>query len=122
MAHITIDSDPSSPDVTISLVSYIEHPIPALLRTRVLSLCRPGAQTSLEEICDLNFELGELFAEAVLSSRVDLNEIDVVASHGQTLWHNPVEVFQGRGYEEGERRMSTLQMAEAAVLSTKTGR
>lgn len=84
-------------------------------------LCRPGAETTLEEVCDLNFEIGELFAEAVTQSGVDLSQVDLVASHGQTLWHNPVVARKGEGFEQGERRMSTLQMAESAVISRVTG-
>ncbi|ORY35927.1 Anhydro-N-acetylmuramic acid kinase [Naematelia encephala] len=121
VAQVLITSAPDTSDVKIALLSYREHPIPPALRTRVLSLCRPGADTTLEEICDLNFELGELFAEAVLSSGIDLSQIDIIASHGQTLWHTPVVANQGAGYAAGERRMATLQMAEGAVLAQRTG-
>jgi 1,6-anhydro-N-acetylmuramate kinase len=72
-------------------------------------LVRPGAATTLEDVCDLNFALGEEFASAVLKSGTDLSNIDLIASHGQTLWHTPT----------GER-ISTLQMAEPAVISKGT--
>jgi 1,6-anhydro-N-acetylmuramate kinase len=46
----------------------------------------------MNEICDLNFALGEAFANAAtvfmekrgLKAGVD---VDMVGSHGQTLWH-----------------------------------
>jgi 1,6-anhydro-N-acetylmuramate kinase len=53
--------------------------------------------------------LGEEFARAVKDSGVDLDEVDLIASHGQTLWHTPT----------GEH-MSTLQMAEPAVIANRT--
>ena len=122
MAQCLIESSPDNSDVAITLLSYREHAIPPELRNRVLSLCRSGAVTSLEEVCDLNFELGELFADAVLQSHFDCGDIDIIASHGQTLWHNPVARSHGIGYAGGERRMATLQMAESAVLAQKTRR
>lgn len=84
------------------------------IRTNVLRLCRPNnsegaAATSLAELSDLNFVLGKEFARAVEQSGVDLSKVDLIASHGQTLWHQPL----------GEDR-STLQMAEPAVIAHKT--
>ncbi|TVY41653.1 Anhydro-N-acetylmuramic acid kinase [Lachnellula occidentalis] len=83
----------------------------AALRSRILGVVRPGAATTLEDVCDLNFALGEEFASAVHNSGIDLNNVDLIASHGQTLWHIPT----------GER-LSTLQMGEPAVISTSTNK
>ncbi|KAJ3542690.1 hypothetical protein NM208_g3961 [Fusarium decemcellulare] len=80
----------------------------------VLRLCRPsqeGAATSMAEVCDLNFALGREFSRAIEESGVDMAEVDMIASHGQTLWHQPL----------GDNR-STLQMAEPAVIARETGR
>lgn len=118
---MVISSVEDSADIKVSLKAYYEHPVPDTLRSRILSLCRQRAQTTLEEVCDLNFELGDLFTDAVLASGINLTEIDIVACHGQTLWHNPAAVKTGAGYANGERRMATLQMAESAVLSKRTG-
>lgn len=107
-------------DVSIRLEHYSEHPVPSALRSRILALCRPGAATTLEEICDLNFELGELFAAAALGAGIDMSEVDLIASHGQTLWHHPVATG-GDGYQNGQRRAATLQMGESAVIAQRTG-
>lgn len=82
------------------------------IRSQVLRLCRPtanGQTTSLAEVCDINFALGREFSRAINESGIDLSQIDIVASHGQTLWHQPF----------GEER-STLQMAEPAVIAQNT--
>jgi 1,6-anhydro-N-acetylmuramate kinase len=100
--------------VKIELLSYTEIAVDPSLRTTVLRLCRPNqedAATSMAEVCDLNFALGREFARAVENSGIDLGNVDVIASHGQTLWHQPL----------GEQR-STLQMAEPAVIAQKTGK
>ncbi|OAQ81266.1 hypothetical protein VFPFJ_09721 [Purpureocillium lilacinum] len=112
VALCQISSKPSSGDVSIELSSYTEVAVNPDLRAQILRLCRPNqadAGTTLAEICDLNFALGRQFFRAVRESGVDLDQVDVIASHGQTLWHQP----------EGDHR-STLQMAEPAVIAHDT--
>jgi len=69
-----------------------------------------------EAICDLHAELGEWFAEAVMEvcsrAGVSIDEVDVVGSHGQTIWHRPPD--------EG-RRGATLQIGDPATIAERTG-
>ncbi|KAH7120650.1 Anhydro-N-acetylmuramic acid kinase [Dactylonectria macrodidyma] len=112
VAHCRISSVEGSNDVRIELLGSAEVPVDPALRSQVLHLCRPtqeGAATSMAEICDLNFALGREFSRAIALSGVCLENVDLIASHGQTLWHQPL----------GENR-STLQMAEPAVIAQKT--
>lgn len=114
VAHCRITSIPGKNDVQLEVLSYVEVPVNPELRSQVLRLCRPnqeGAATNLAEVCGLNFALGREFSRAILESGVDLGQVDIIASHGQTLWHQPL----------GEHR-STLQMAEPAVIAQKTKR
>lgn len=114
VAHCRISSVPSSNDVRIELLSYTEVAVDPAIRSQVLRLCRPnqeGAATTMAEVCDLNFALGREFSRAIEESGVDLAQVDLVSSHGQTLWHQPL----------GEHR-STLQMGESAVLAQRTRR
>lgn len=63
----------------------------------------------------MNFELGDYFVYAideVLKDKYSYDDIDLVASHGQTIWHNP-KGLKGQ-------RASTLQIGEAAVIVAKT--
>lgn len=70
----------------------------------------------LSEICSLNFELGYWFKEAIdkllLDTCLEYKDIDFVASHGQTIWHNPKQ--------KGDLVPSTLQIGEGSVISTLT--
>jgi anhydro-N-acetylmuramic acid kinase len=70
----------------------------------------------VDELCKLNFMLGELFADAALGviheSGKQPNEIDLVGSHGQTFWHS---------VEPDGKVSATLQLTEAAVLAERTG-
>lgn len=114
VALCRVSSLPSSNNVQIELISYTEVSIDPKIRNHVLRLCRSHeteAATSLAEICDLNFALGKEFFRAIEESKVDLAEVDLIASHGQTLWHQPL----------GENR-STLQMAEPSIIAHRSKR
>lgn len=67
--------------------------------------------SDVASICSLNFKLGELFADAVSAlcreNKIALSELDLIGSHGQTIWHQPGN--------------STLQIGEAAVIAERTG-
>src|SRR5208337_2842397 len=67
-------------------------------------------------IARLNFMLGELFAEALGKTGVPLNTIELIGSHGQTIFHEgePVEFL-------GREIASTMQIGEAAVIAERTG-
>src|SRR5207253_7284120 len=63
-------------------------------------------------VCQANFRLAERFADAarvVMSS----GDIDLIGSHGQTLWHQPPSMQAGTP--------STLQVGEPAVIAARTG-
>jgi anhydro-N-acetylmuramic acid kinase len=91
---------------------------PAAVRRAVLSVSNADTHTS--KVSQLNFLLGELFAEAVLEacrrSQVPPQSLDLIGSHGQTIYHQAVATeFYGRAVT------STLQIAEPAVIAERTG-
>ncbi len=87
------------------------------VRAAILSVSNTNTHTST--ISRLNFLLGELFAEALFSvteeSGVAIETIELIGSHGQTIFHegDPVD-FCGR------RIASTLQIGESAVITQRT--
>ncbi len=91
---------------------------PPAVRRAVLSVSNADTHTS--RISQLNFLLGELFAEAVLEacrrSQVPPQSLDLIGSHGQTIYHQAVATeFYGRPMA------STLQIAEPALIAERTG-
>lgn len=80
------------------------------VRQKILEACRQDT-SDVALICSLNFTLGELFAKAVIKvcndNGINVAELDLIGSHGQTIWHCP-------GH-------STLQIGEAAVIAERTG-
>ncbi|MBN2316404.1 MAG: anhydro-N-acetylmuramic acid kinase [Sedimentisphaerales bacterium] len=103
----------------VRLLAFEMFPYPAALRRQILKLCRPES-ARLDDICHYNFVLGEVFADAVvkLCSRngISLNSIDLIGSHGQTIYHNPI----GKQYGRAMIR-STLQIGEPSVIAQRTG-
>jgi anhydro-N-acetylmuramic acid kinase len=101
------------------LENFAAFPFPARVREAILRVGE-GRATTTREISQLNFLLGEIFAEAALAAcrkfRVRPSQIAVVGSHGQTVFHQgvPSEFC-------GHRVASTLQIGEPSVIARRTG-
>ncbi|MHC4154188.1 MAG: anhydro-N-acetylmuramic acid kinase [Planctomycetota bacterium] len=89
------------------------------LRRTILGLCKPKPCRTAD-ICHLNFVLGEVFAQSIVTlcrnSGIDISTIDLLGSHGQTIYHNP----KGRRFG-GRIVRSTLQIGEPSVIAQRTG-
>ena len=103
----------------VRLLAFEMFAYPAALRRRILDLCRPDS-ARLDDICHYNFVLGEVFADAVIKlcsrSGISLGSIDLIGSHGQTIYHQPSAKRYGR-----KTIRSTLQIGEPSVIAQRTG-
>ena len=103
----------------VDLLAFETFPYSAAMRRSILALCSPET-ARVDDICHLNHVLGEVFAEAVIrlcgKSGVPLASVDLIGSHGQTIWHNP----QGPRYG-GRVIRSTLQIGEPSRIAQRTG-
>src|SRR5262249_35755902 len=88
----------------IETIGFQTMPYPSQLRERLLSCTENGGADALSQ---LNFELGERYAKAVLRAVAQFGPVELVGCHGQTVYH------------EGGR--NTLQLGEAAVVAERTG-
>jgi len=101
------------------LENFAAIPFPARVREAILRLGE-GRTTTTREISQLNFLLGDVFAEAALAAcrkfRVQPSRINLIGSHGQTVFHQGApSQFCGR------RVASTLQIGEPSVIARRTG-
>lgn len=94
------------PDFTFSFIDGLVYPYPEHIKSTLFKIFQN--QTGAEEICRLNFEIGECFAAAA-NQIIEKTGIkpDIIGSHGQTVWHEPGK--------------NTLQIGDGSVISQKTG-
>jgi anhydro-N-acetylmuramic acid kinase len=101
-------SDANDGRIDVDLLAYTSRSYTAAERAR---LARALGGTTPEEYCRLNFDLGNWLADAAIKvmaeAGVAREDISAIASHGQTIWHEP-------GH-------STWQTGEAAVIAERTG-
>ena len=103
----------------ITLLAFDTFPYPLSLRRQIYALFQTRT-AKVDDICHLNFVIGEVFADALikLSKRcgIALRHIDLIGSHGQTIYHMP----QGRRFGRRVVR-STLQIGEPSLIAERTG-
>ena len=96
----------------VNLLHYLHYPYPAAIKKKI----ERAFEGCTEDICRLNFDLGEIFARTALEcigeSEIPKDDLDIIASHGQTIHHIPPR--------EGTSG-STLQVGEADVIAERTG-
>ncbi|KIL42388.1 anhydro-N-acetylmuramic acid kinase [Gordoniibacillus kamchatkensis] len=101
------------------LVAFSALPYEDELRERLKAVCTPD-ESSTPEVCGLNFYLGHRFAaavrQAVREAGLRLEDIDLIASHGQTVWHIPVADADDKYLVR-----STLQIGDISVIAKETG-
>jgi len=85
----------------IETVGFQTTPYPVALRRALLG------ELDAAHISRLNFQLGALYARAVLRAVRRFGAVELIGCHGQTIFH--------------EGRVHTLQIGEAAVLAEATG-
>ena len=98
------------------LLAFKTCPYSEAIRGALFRLFHPDAPGV--DLCRMNFRLGEVFAEAAAAllaeERLSPADIDLIASHGQTIYHLPPGSPAAAGAGG-----ATLQIAEGAVIAEK---
>lgn len=110
-AVVEINGTP--PALTWTFINHLRVEYPAGLRDEIVKCFRPEYGT-VERVCALNFQIGHAFADAALQAIAAAGlkpaQVDLIGSHGQTLWHIPTGA-----------NASTLQLGEPAIIAERTG-
>ncbi len=98
-------------------VAFRSVPYPRGVAQAVLGISNAEAQTG--RLSQLNFLLGKLFGEAVVETcrheGIPLEQLELVGSHGQTIYHQAVS-SDVCGFQVA----STLQIGEPALIAEQT--
>ncbi|HEY3064056.1 MAG TPA: anhydro-N-acetylmuramic acid kinase [Chloroflexota bacterium] len=106
-----VDVQLQEDSLLVRLLGYDESPIDAALRDRIHALFSPE-QSRIDDVTEVNVLIGEAFAAAATQAlRTADVTADLIASHGQTVWH---QVAPGH-------TRSTLQLGEPSVIAERTG-
>jgi anhydro-N-acetylmuramic acid kinase len=101
-------NDTSDGRLDVDLLAYTSRAFTPTQRTRLATALGGGTPA---EYCRLNFDLGDWLADAAIEvmgeAGIARDDIAAIASHGQTIWHEP-------GH-------STWQSGESAVIAERTG-
>jgi len=99
-------------ELALTIEAFASTPFEPALRQRIQALIDHGAG-GVAAVCELNVELGVAFAAAArtLMQAHPGRPVDLIASHGQTVYH---QVAAGR-------TRATLQLGAAAEIAERTG-
>ncbi len=118
----------------INILAFETYSYDKPTRTAILDTCNPETGT-VDKVCQLNFHLGKLFANAATSitnkAHISIKDIDLIGSHGQTVYHLPDQAtikktavrsnnFEGETWDLPHIR-STLQIGEPSIIAQETG-
>ncbi|WP_310188675.1 anhydro-N-acetylmuramic acid kinase [Bacillus sp. 3255] len=107
-------------EAQVKLLHFESFPFDAELREKLKRLCSVD-HSDVALLCGMNFAIAERFADAVMrtaaAAGMAMEEIDLISSHGQTVWHIPVA-------DEADPFLpkSTLQIGDLSVIAKRTGR
>ncbi|HYC62454.1 MAG TPA: anhydro-N-acetylmuramic acid kinase [Thermoanaerobaculia bacterium] len=111
----------------VKLEHFREYPYPPKIRSVIRELFDPK-RARIDDICRYDFILGEVFAAAVLrmlrDTKIKAETVDLIASAGQTIWHDPeLSVIQPDvDWIEGSiETRSTFAIGQSAVIAERTG-
>ncbi|MWN91185.1 anhydro-N-acetylmuramic acid kinase [Gilliamella sp. Pra-s65] len=121
--YIGVMSGTSMDGIDIAIVNIIGkhvtsiasscYPIPTNLKQQLLTLCEKK-QTTLQNLGELDYQLGGLFADSInqflKDNKIDKQQVKAIGCHGQTIYHAP----------NGENPF-TLQIGDANIIAAKTG-
>ncbi|MEM8501788.1 MAG: anhydro-N-acetylmuramic acid kinase [Cyanobacteria bacterium P01_D01_bin.1] len=97
--------------ISAKLIKGVVYPYSEEVRSRILSLC-DNQPIAFAELAELDDEIAYHFVQATQALEIDLATVDLIGSHGQTLYHRPPSANQ-LGY--------TQQLGRGDLIARTTG-
>jgi anhydro-N-acetylmuramic acid kinase len=103
----------------VKQINFITHPFPNRLKEILLENSIPH-KGNVTDITKLNFLLSFVYVDAIKKlirkSKINMKEIDLIGSHGQTIQHLP-----GKEKYFNYKFGSTLQIGDPSIIAKLTG-
>lgn len=107
-------------DTKAELVGYTTVTYDDKQREKLKELCSIE-HSDVAKVCGMNFYIADIFAEAAelaaSNAGLSMDDIDLISSHGQTVWHIPKADEQ-----DWSLVRSTLQIGDISVIAKRTGK
>lgn len=98
-------------DLSAQLITGFTVPYPDSLRQQILAVCA-GQPLALADLAALDEAIAQQFALAAQQAMAQVGPVDLVASHGQTVFHRPVQ---------GPQLAYSMQLGRGASLARWLG-
>lgn len=98
-------------DLRVDLLDGCTVPYPDDLRQRILGVCA-GQPITLAALADLDEAIAHQFAQAAQRVIHQSGPVDLVASHGQTVFHRPIQ---------GDQLAYSVQLGRGASMARRLG-
>ncbi len=106
-------------DLQVQLLAGKTFPYPDTIRNQILAVCS-GKPLSLVELANLDDAIAFHFATAAQEIQTEYSTVELIGSHGQTVYHRP-PVYQ----QEAIKKLSTLgyslQIGRGEIIANSTG-
>ncbi len=116
------------PNLKINLLHHGHQHFPPSVRKEILRVAEQNPLTPAE-FSQLHARLGYVYAEAALSAfkkfRISSKKVDLIANHGQTIFHQPPARSSSPLVHPERMRWatipSTLQLGDGSIIANLTG-
>lgn len=107
-----VDLEPEGDGLLVRTLFHDSTPYDPALRSRIVAAL-PPASVAMDEVARLDALIGRAFADVATAAIAAAGPVQLVASHGQTLYHW-VDAASGRA-------QGTLQLGQPAWIAEATG-
>ena len=105
-----VDFEQHGPQLHARVIAAESHGYEPELRQAIIDLL-PPAQTTLDAVTRADTRIGQAFARIAADLQRRIDGIELVVSHGQTVFH----------WVEGQAALGTLQLGQPAWIAEATG-
>lgn len=102
------------PDMSVKLIHGINYKYPEHIQAKIFQMF--AGNCSIKDICQMNFAIGHCFADAANILISEHGKPDLIASHGQTIYHYPFSEKL-----DDVCLKSTFQIGDSSTIAYDTG-